>query len=373
MKILYVTTIGSTTGFFKKYIGELLALGHQVDIAANETDRKVPDIYRQWGCRVHPLSCSRSPLSKNNYIAVGQIKSLIEKEQYDIVHCHTPIAAACTRLACIRARKKGTKVFYTAHGFHFYKGAPLKNWLIYFPVEWLCSFWTDLLITINREDFSRAQKLHAKKTVYVPGVGVDVARFSGADADRGAKRAQLGIPEDAFLLLSVGELNENKNQKTVIRAMGELPDQNIHYAIAGQGALKAELEALADNVGIGGRLHMLGYRNDVDQLYKTADALIHPSFREGLPVSMIEAMASGLPCVASCIRGNADLLDEKGGYLFDPHSVARCAESIEKLRRSDLVQMGRYNAERARMYDHQTITEKMKELYFPSDKDEKNV
>lgn len=158
-------------GFFKNFIKELLEDGHTVDIATNETTSKVPDCYREWGCQIYQISCTRSPFNKGNIDAIRQIRKIAADGSYGIVHCHTPIAAMCTRLACRKLRKSGLKVFYTAHGFHFYKGAPLKNWLVYYPIEWLCAHWTDVLITINKEDFELAKKkMKAKRVEYVPGV-----------------------------------------------------------------------------------------------------------------------------------------------------------------------------------------------------------
>ena len=158
MKILYVTTIGLTMIFFKGLVKELIDVGHIVDIACNEETHKVPDCYREWGCKVYEIDCSRSPLSNGNIRAIRELKRIVYENHYDIVHCHTPIAGACTRLACKDFRKYGVKVFYTAHGFHFYKGAPIKNWLLFYPIEKLCSRFTDTLITINKEDYSLAKK-----------------------------------------------------------------------------------------------------------------------------------------------------------------------------------------------------------------------
>ena len=181
--------------------------------------------YNEWGCTVHQIDTSRSPFSKGNLKAIKQLKILIEEGKYDIVHCHTPVAAACTRVACRKARKNGTRVIYTAHGFHFYKGAPKANWMLFYPVEKLCAKWTDLLITINREDYALAkEKLKAKRIEYVPGVGVDLQIYGRTNADKAEKRRQLGITEDVKLLLSVGELNKNKNHETVIRALAKIPD-----------------------------------------------------------------------------------------------------------------------------------------------------
>lgn len=361
MKILYVTTVGGTMKFFVPFIQALLADGHTVDIATNEKSRAVAEVYRQWGCEVYQIDTSRSPLNRGNLKAIQQLKKLVEEEKYDIVHCHTPVAAMCTRLACRKARKQGTKVFYTAHGFHFYKGAPLKNWLLYYPVEWVCAYFTDLLITINKEDFALAQRrLKAKAVAYVPGVGIDLEKFNGSTADKAAKRQELGVPENAKLLLSVGELNENKNHETVIRAIA---DTDIHYMIAGQGNAEHRLRALISELNMSDRVKLLGFRKDIGELCAAADAFVFPSYREGLSVALMEAMASGLPVVCSRIRGNTDLVDENGGELFDPHSMEECKTAIGKILSRDLAKMGKYNAQRVRDFSLERVNEMMEALY----------
>lgn len=331
MKILYVTTIGSTMGFFTNFIQELIVDGHTVDIAANVLIKDVPDYYKERGSRVFTLLCSRSPLSSGNIKAYWQLKKIIEAGGYDIIHCHTPVAAMLTRFAARCARKKGTKVFYTAHGFHFYKGAPIKNWLLYYPVERFLARWTDVLITINKEDHQRAQGFKAGKLMYVPGVGIDIAKFSDpiSEDERKRVRAEMGVPEDAVLLCSVGELNENKNHSLVIRALAGLENKKVHYCIAGDGGLYGELARLSQELDVAERVHLLGRRNDVPELYKASDAFCFPSFREGLPVSLMEAMASGIPCIASRIRGSVDLLGENSEMLFDPRSADDCKAKLE--------------------------------------------
>lgn len=365
MKILYVTTVGSTMGFFKTFIRTLLNDGHTVDIATNDNAAPVQDYYREWGCNVYQISCTRSPLNKGSIKAINEIKKLVVDNEYDIVHCHTPVAAMCTRLACRKLRKKkGVKVIYTAHGFHFYKGAPKKNWLMYYPIEKICSRWTDILITINKEDYALAQKkMKAKEVVYVPGVGIDVDKFSNTVIDREAKRQELGVPVDAFLMLSVGELNENKNHKTVIKAMAQLENKNVYYAVAGRGELHDELLSLANELGLGERLKLLGFRSDVAELYKTADCFVHPSFREGLPVSIMEAMASGLPVVASNIRGCKDLVDEDCGSLFSPYSSEDFNKSMKTLKENKLFEVNN-SKEKANNFTIDNVISLMKNIYF---------
>ena len=245
MRILYTTTIGLTMIFFKSLVKRLIEAGHTVDIAANESDYQVDDVYRQLGCRVFQVNWQRSPLSRQNLKAIKELRAIVAAGNYDIVHCHTPVTGFCTRYACKQLRKQGLRVFYTAHGFHFYKGAPLKNWLIYYPVEKYSSRFTDVLITITKEDFALAeQKMKAVKLAYIPGVGVDAERFRNTVTDVDEKRRELGIPAEAFLFLSVGELNQNKNHRVFIQALKKINDPGVHYAIAGTGDKKEELQQL---------------------------------------------------------------------------------------------------------------------------------
>ncbi len=362
MKILYVTTIGGTMRFFKQLIKDLVEDGHTVDIAANTSASAVPEEYTELGCRAFPVSCTRSPFNKGTLIAIIQLKKIISEGKYDLVHCHTPIAAMCTRIACRKARKNGTRVFYTAHGFHFYQGAPLKNWLLYYPIEKICSLFTDVLITINKEDYVLAQKkMKAKRVEYVPGVGIDVAKFADVVVDRNAKRDEIGVPRDAFMLLSVGDLNTNKNHEIVIRALAEINDSKVHYVIAGKGGKKDYLKILAKEKGV--NLHLIGFRKDIIEIDKTADVFVFPSRREGLSVSVMEVMASGLPIICSRIRGNTDLVNENGGFLFDPMSIVECADAIRKIRSSNLVSMGKYNHNAVKKHEIETINTRMKEIY----------
>ena len=361
MKILYITTIGGTMDFFTDLIFELIREGNLVDIATNETLSPVNICYREWGCRVHPISCTRSPFHPGSLKAIQEIRTIVAENHYDVVHCHTPIAAMCTRLACRPLRKKGVKVIYTAHGFHFYKGAPLKNWLLYYPMEKLCSYFTDLLITINREDYVLAQKkLKAKRVEYVPGVGIDVDKFRDVIVDRAMKRREIGIPEDAVLLLSVGELNHNKNHEMVIRAIAEM---EVYYVIAGRGNLQKYLQELIDDLGITHRVKLLGFRTDIAELCKTADMLVFPSIREGLPVSLMEAMACGMPIACTRIRGNVDLIDENGGILFDSSSIEACRAAIEKIMQTDMQEKGQYNLMKVKAFSKEKVIDTMKNCY----------
>jgi glycosyltransferase involved in cell wall biosynthesis len=368
MKILYVTTIGGTMGFFPDFIKSLIEKGHEVHLAANTNITPFPKAYDDMPVGRHTLSHTRSPFNKGNLKSIKEIRELCEKEGFDLVHCHTPIAAMCTRLALRPLRKKGVKVFYTAHGFHFYKGAPLKNWLLYYPMEKLCSYFTDILLTINEEDFEFAKrKMKAKRIEYVHGVGLDTQKIAEMKTDREKKRAELGVPSDSLFLLSVGELNSNKNHSTIIKALSLLKNKNIHYAIAGRGSKKDDLMSMAESLGIGDRVHVLGFRTDVLEIYKSADVCVFPSIREGLGKAALEGMAAGLPLIASDNRGTRDYAkNNENAILCDPLDEKSFAEAISLLyENADLrKQMGDMNPEIAKRFDIRNVLSEMDKIYF---------
>lgn len=332
MKILYVTTISLTmNSFFKPHIEMLVREGNQVDIACNYKDLALDVLFNELGCKAYQIDFSRTPLSTDNIKAYTQLEKLIKQGDYDIVHCHTPNASVITRLVCRKYRKKnGLKVFYTAHGFHFYKGAPKLNWMVFYPIEKICSYFTDKLITINKEDYELAKsKFKAKEVHYVPGVGIDLSKFKNVQVDKDAKRREIGVPEDAFLLLSVGELNANKNHQIIIRALAKINNSQIHYAIAGVGDKRDYLVRLADELGVSNQVHLLGYRKDIAELNYVSDLFTFPSIREGLPAAIIEAMACGLPIIAADNRGTRTLvLDGKNGFLCHYDSVEMFVRSF---------------------------------------------
>ena len=294
--------------------------------------------------RVIDIAVPRTLNPKAVFSAYKRVKELLVSEHYDLIHCHSPIGGVITRIAAKSERRIGTYVIYTAHGFHFYDGAPFKNWIIFYPIEKWLSRYTDLLITINKEDYKRAKtEFKAKKVIYTPGIGVDTKLFMQKDPHcRKQKRQDLGLTENDILLLSVGELNDNKNHATVVKALGAmknkgiLPD-NLYYIIVGKGNKREELKGLITRCGLEGKVKLAGFRRDVVDYYNAADVFMFPSFREGLSVSLMEAMASALPIICSHIRGNTDLLEENmGGFFFDPKHVDTVISAIRKVMDANL-------------------------------------
>lgn len=359
-KVLFVASVARhINAFHMPYIKWFKSQGFIVDAATSE-DENIQLLDHHYN-----ISIERNPINKKNINAYTQLSKIIFEGEYDIVHCHTPVASMLTRIAARKMRKKGTSVFYTAHGFHFFKGAPIFNWLIYFPIEWICSFFTDVLITINKEDFEFAKKyMHAKKVEYVPGVGIDTDRIKNVSVDRKQKREELGILPCETAVLSVGELNDNKNHETVVRAISKLSDQNLVYIICGTGEKHTYLKNLAEELGV--KLILTGFRNDVVEICKACDIFAFPSYREGLPVSAMEAMYMGLPVVASDIRGVRDLIeDRKNGFLCNPFDSDTFYEKIAFLADNKKIceEMGLANKEKVKGFSMEKVLGMMKEIY----------
>ncbi len=318
---------------------------------------------------VHQIDFTRNAAGFAKHIkAYQELKAILKKRNYEFIHCHTPIAAAIARIAAHRTK---TPILYTAHGFHFYKGAPLKNWLLYYPVEKLLSWWTDCLITINKEDYRRAKrKFHAKRTVYIPGVGVDTKKFNSGFIDIGAKRESLGVLSNDIMLLSVGELSERKNHEIVVRALKELNNLRIKYFIAGQGELQEYLSGLIKDYGLEDNVFLLGYRNDISELCQAADLFIFPSKQEGLPVALMEAIACKTPVYCSNIRGNVELVQNER-TMFNPSDVGELSvclrRFIGKKKRREFKEAWKKEVEanykHLLMYDIQNVCSDMNGLY----------
>lgn len=277
------------------------------------------------------IGFARSPFSPQTLKAYRQMRELFSRERFDIVHTHTPVGSVLTRLAARDARRAGTKVIYTAHGFHFYDGAPFVNWMLWYPVERIMSRFTDVLVTINREDYGRAKRFTHCHVEYAPGVGVDLSRF-GDSHDRDAIRASLALQPSDFAVLSVGDLNSNKNHGVLIGALAKLPG-DVRLFVAGNGPLRDELDKAAKELGVADRVSLLGFRRDIAELLGACDLFCMPSLREGLPVSLMEAAAAGVPCLASKARGCADVLGDLAGDLtVSPNEPDSWADKIGKMR-----------------------------------------
>lgn len=367
--LMLATTAAMIEQFNKNNIIILEEMGYEVHVAGNWIEgnpisNERLEAFKIWLSGHHgkcfQIETTRKPMNmKRNGAAYRDVVCLIHEYHYDFIHCHTPIGSVIGRLA---AHKTHTPVIYTAHGFHFFTGAPLKNWLLYYPVEKFLSRWTDVLITINNEDYERAKrKFHMKRLEKIPGVGIDLEKYGCVSITREEKRKAMGISEDTIVLLSVGELIERKNHETIIRATAQLQNQSgirIKYLIAGKGALEAEYRKLIYELHLEQVVELLGFRTDVSELCAASDIFIFPSFQEGLSVALMEAMASGLPCIVSDIRGNRDLISNgEGGLYVGCKDINGWAANIALLEADKEIRksMGESNKERIKKYSSEEI------------------
>jgi glycosyltransferase EpsD len=317
-KVLFCATVDyHFKAFHLPYLKWFKEQGWEVHVAA-WGDIELPYVDQKYN-----IPIQRSPFNKRNIMAYSELKKIIAKNQYTIIHCHTPMGGVITRLAARDARKDGTKVLYTAHGFHFCKGAPLRNWVLYYPIERILSKNTDCLITINKEDFDLAKKhkFKAEDIEHVHGVGVDSEFFKPvSQTDKLLLRKEYGYALNEYLLFYAAEFNKNKNQKLLIETLTLLKDKvpNIKLLLAGDGPLLQECQELSIKLGLKGMVEFLGFRNDIDKFLKMSDIAVASSLREGLPVNIMEAMACGLPVIATDNRGHRELIENnKNGWLIN--------------------------------------------------------
>jgi glycosyltransferase involved in cell wall biosynthesis len=378
-KVLMVASVASMIQQFNMRNIEILQqLGYEVEVACNfETGNTcsakqiilLKQQLEEDGVVWHQIDFARNVFKvRENARAYRQLKKLFLENQYQFVHCHSPIGGVLGRLA---AHKYKTRVIYTAHGFHFFKGAPKKNWLLFYPVEKFLSNYTDELIVINKEDYELAKKkFHMKKLTYIPGVGVNTAVKQSSKEEKEEKRKELSVPQEAFLIVQVAEFTPNKNQQTVIKALEKRNNADIYYVMCGIGSEKEALERYVTERHLDKNIRFLGFRKDVHEILQCADCFVLSSYREGLSVALMEAMAEGLPIVCGKIRGNVDLVEDGvGGILVDSGNQDQYVEAFEKLLEKkknapdEFQRMGEENKKTIEKFSCERVDEKMREVY----------
>ncbi|MFG6149958.1 glycosyltransferase family 4 protein [Halobacillus sp. B23F22_1] len=328
-KVLFTATVDyHFKAFHLPYLKWFKEQGWDVHVAASG-DINLPYVDQKYN-----LPIERSPVNKQNITAYRKLKHIIDENQYEMIHCHTPMGGVLTRLAARAARKHGTKVIYTAHGFHFCKGAPLANWALYYPIEKGLAHCTDCLITINEEDYRLASsKLKTRKHELVHGVGVNTEKFKPiSDEQKSSLRKSLGYQPDDFLFIYAAEFNTNKNQSFLIRAFEKVVKEipNARILLAGEGEKRKECRELAKRLEVDHRIDFLGFRKDIQQLLTISDVAVGSSLREGLPVNIMEAMACGLPVIAVDNRGHRELIHHSvNGWLITKNDSDGFAEKMK--------------------------------------------
>lgn len=334
-KILFVATVKSHIGqFHMPFIHKLKNDGHEIHAAFKDNSEEKKGLDISGIDLVFNIPIARSPFKTINLIAYKKLKRIISENEYDIIHCHTPMGAVVTRLAAKNAKSKA-KVIYTAHGFHFYKGASLKNWFFYYSIEKYLSKYTDCLITINQEDYDTALRkgFKMKDIRLIHGVGVDISKFSVVDNEiKKELREKKGFSVDDFILIYPADLSVRKNQQMLLKVVSILKNEipNLKLLLPGQPILIDKYKELAVKSRIDRNIEFLGYRRDMDELIALADVAVSSSKQEGLPVNLLEAMACGKPVVATNVRGNADLV-KGNGYLCSLNDFKDMADKIYTL------------------------------------------
>lgn len=322
MKILYTASVLShICQFHLPVMEQLQKEGHEIHVAARDNLSEKNGLQLKYADNYFNIQFQRSPKDKRNITAYKELKQLLHAQKYDVVICNTPVVGILTRLAAKHSRKQGTKVVYIAHGFHFYKGAPKKYWLFYPLEKWMGNHYTDLVITINEEDYNRAKEKFSCKVEHINGVGVRSDRYKPAtDVERHKMRVQEGLSDEDFVIVCAKELMFDNNQKTLLKAAkrvrGEI--QNLKILLAGNGPDEMMLKNLVKELQIEDIVSFLGYRTDLDKIVPAADLVVSCSYREGMPFNIIEAMLCARPIIASHNRGHNELIDnDETGYLFD--------------------------------------------------------
>ncbi|MDK0568190.1 glycosyltransferase family 4 protein [Clostridium perfringens] len=332
-KVLYITTVSRTiNSFLVPHIEMLLENGYKVDCATC-IDKNVNQVLINKGVKIFNIPFSRSPLSFGNIKAFKELIKLQKENQYDIIHVHTPIASIYGRL--LKLKFKNLKTIYTAHGYHFFKGGSKIGWIIYYPIEKLMAKLTDVTININKEDFEiTKKKLKLKKAYLINGVGLNINEYSLlSEGERNKKRRALGLKDDDFVVIMIAELNGNKNQMQLVRAIELLKNkyQNIKCLIVGEGKKLQFLKKEVKKRSLEKNIVFLGFRKDVNELINASDIGVLFSYREGLPRNLMEIMANGKRIVATNIRGNRDIVCNKFiGALVEVNDYEATAKAIEK-------------------------------------------
>lgn len=366
-KVLFVATITKhINAFHIPYLKWFKKQGYEVHVASKGNE---PIEY----CDKHfDIPFERFPLKAQNIKAYKQLKNIINENKYEIIHCHTPVGGVLTRLAARKARKKyNTKVIYTAHGFHFYKGAPLLNWIIYYPIEKVCARWTDCLITITNEDYEFAKKhLKAKNIEHVNGIGMDPERLRKelTQEEKDKFRCKLGIRKDDIVFSYIAELNANKNQMLLIKTIQELKKEqhNIRLLLIGNGSLKEQYQQYIKENNLENEIQLLGKRQDINELLSITNIYLTSSIREGLPVNVMEAMYKGLPIIATDNRGHRELIHNgKNGYICEKNDTENFENNIQKFLKdmSIINNMKEINKILVKKYELEEVKNKMEEIY----------
>jgi glycosyltransferase EpsD len=363
-RILVTSTDVMMLQFLVPHIFYLLENGYDIEVACSNVEGHIDELKDIFGSKVkmHLVDLKRSPMELSNFRGLHQLKKIIKDGGFNIVWTNEPVMGIMTRLAARLSCGRKIKILYIAHGFHFYKGASKKNWLLFFPIEKVFSYFTDEIVTINNEDFEFAKKhFKTSKIVKFPGIGIKTQKFfKTIDSETIKKtRRELGVLDGEKIILSVGELEKRKNHETSIRAFQAANIEKAKLFICGVGTQEENLKALIAELGLQKSVVLLGYRTDISELCHCADVFLFTTFQEGLSVALMEAMSVGMPCIVSKIRGNIDLIEENKGIYCNPYDVYSCEKALrEFFDNPDCLKSAiKYNQNKVKKFDFENVKE----------------
>jgi glycosyltransferase EpsD len=368
-KILITSTDIMAYLFLLPHIKYLANKNYIVDIACSSPYGYKDEGYEKYlrdnipsDSKYFKVSAERSPFAiSSNFKGYKELCKIINEGNYDMVWTNEPVMGVITRLASSKSRKKETKMLYLAHGYHFFKRAPLANWLFY-PVEKFMARYCDMMVMINWEDFNLTKKYFKKPVKHINGIGFDVNKYKNASTNHKTKRQELNIGVNDALILSVGELIPRKNHEVIIKAISILNDPKIKYIICGIGPRLEFLKNLSKKLKIEDKVQFIGQRYDIGEILKVSDVFVHPSTREGLGIAPIEAMAVGLPIITSNVQGLKDFsITGKTGYCLGPNDIIGYKEAIKELLNNPELRksMGNYNKNAVEKYSIESSTSDM--------------
>lgn len=369
-KVLLTATVQSHIAQFHKPLVKMLHdHGYEVHVAAKNNLAEKNGLSIDFVDKVFDVPFSRSPKSIDNVKAYFKLKEIIDNDNYEVVHCNTPMGGIVTRFAANRARKNGTKVFYTAHGFHFFKGSAKKNWIVFYPIERIMAHFCDTILTITKEDYRLAKKKFSCNVEHIHGVGVYTDRYHTVSEEEAlSMRCAEGLTEEDFVILCVGELNANKNQKALIKAASVLKDEIpfLKILLAGNGPKEEELRTLIEGLRLETTIKMLGYRTDLETITPAVNLVVSCSYREGLPLNILEAELCKKPVIASINRGHKELIAEgKSGFLINADDSNALADRIRTIYSKDKLSsiMGKNGYSIAQKYTASAVAKELQSIY----------
>ncbi len=363
--LLLCTTDNMIWQFLIPHVKDLISFGAKVDCVCSKTGFWFDELKEKFGFNMIEIPMERKPLKLTNFKAYKKLKQLHTENKYELIYCQQPVGGMLGRFL---GKKFKIPVIYTAHGFFFFKGnGKLKN-LIYKTAEKYMAKHTDILITMNQEDFEAAQKWKCKKVYNIHGIGLDESKYDNSSFDKVEFKRSLGLKDEDKVVLSVSEFIKRKNYETMLKSFAEIVKQNnkVKYVLCGTGVLLEEMKTLAKDLKIEDNVLFLGYRKDINKIMQIADIFFHQSFHEGLTMGIMEAMHFGLPVVTSNVRGNKDLIDEGfGGFVTGPKDILNQVEYLQKLLNDDNLrrEQGEYNKKRVKDFYLDNVRDELKKIY----------